>query len=564
MQGRFTDSQSLMTLNPTSRSLNPPALVSIVLVFSAVIFFALIRYRLRDMPLERDEGEYAYAGQLLRQGIPPYKLAYNMKLPGIYVAYALVFSMFGETPAGIHLGLLVINATTTLLLYLLTVLLFSRLAGVIAACCYALLSTSSSVLGFQAHATNFVVLPAIAGLLLLLHALNDRAPWLFFSSGVLSGIAFLMKQHGIFFVLFCFLYLVSEDLKQKAEGRKLARDTAIFGAGVVLPYAVACVWLYRAGVFREFWFWTVSYAGEYSKMGLHRAVRAFLESFRMVATPAIPIWILAAIGMTAPWWNPTARGRRLFLIGFFACSFLALCPGAYFRLHYFVLVLPAVAILAGVAVASATEELEPISSQLYRALPILILLVSFGYAVVQQRTTYFSHSPTEVFRQAYPESPFLAAASVANYIEQNSAPNAQIAVLGSEPEIYFYAHRHSATGYLYMYSLIVRQKYTQRMRQQMMEELYANHPDFLVYVDVWDSWGDRNAGPQTTAFLSALRELMDRQYERVGVADIGDNPGKVASFVWGDAARGYQPRSAEVIYVLRRKQDSPLPNRIGG
>ena len=51
-------------------------------IFLAVIVFGLviaIRIRLLGIPLERDEGEYAYAGQLMLQGIPPYKLAYNMK-----------------------------------------------------------------------------------------------------------------------------------------------------------------------------------------------------------------------------------------------------------------------------------------------------------------------------------------------------------------------------------------------------------------------------------------------------------------------------------------------------
>ena len=33
-----------------------------------------IRIRLLGIPLERDEGEYAYAGQLILQGVPPYKL----------------------------------------------------------------------------------------------------------------------------------------------------------------------------------------------------------------------------------------------------------------------------------------------------------------------------------------------------------------------------------------------------------------------------------------------------------------------------------------------------------
>ena len=55
-------------------------------IWGALIFIlgfgAFVRLRLLDFPLERDEGEYAYAGQLMLQGIPPYKLAYNMKLPG--------------------------------------------------------------------------------------------------------------------------------------------------------------------------------------------------------------------------------------------------------------------------------------------------------------------------------------------------------------------------------------------------------------------------------------------------------------------------------------------------
>ncbi|MCP3982767.1 MAG: hypothetical protein GY723_00165, partial [bacterium] len=42
-----------------------------------------IRVRLLDVPLERDEGEYAYVAQLLLDGVPPYQQAYTMKLPGV-------------------------------------------------------------------------------------------------------------------------------------------------------------------------------------------------------------------------------------------------------------------------------------------------------------------------------------------------------------------------------------------------------------------------------------------------------------------------------------------------
>jgi 4-amino-4-deoxy-L-arabinose transferase-like glycosyltransferase len=490
-----------------------------------------------------------------------------MKLPGIYAAYAAIFAAFGETPAAIHLGLLLMTAATALLLYFLTAKLFGRLAGVVSACCYALLSTSTSVLGFQAHATNFVVMPAMLGILLLLYALdtNTGSSWLFLASGFVSGIAFLMKQHGLFFVLFCFMYLVGRKckikikMKTKPTRREIIRDATLFAAGAAVPYALACWLLYRAGVFHQFWFWTVSYAGEYSKMGFHRAVRAFVENFGLVIAPSIPIWILALIGMTAPLWNATARRHSGFLIGFFSCSLIALCPGAYFRLHYFILILPAIALLVGVAVSSATEKLAAIAARPWQLVPTVILLACFGYAISCQWQTYFSLSPIEVFRQTYPGSPFIAAVTVADYLKQNSPENAQIAVLGSEPEIYFYANRHSATGYLYMYSLIVRHKYTARMRQEMLTQLTANRPEYVIYVDVTESWGDRNGDPKTAAFLSALNEFMDRQYGKVGVAEIGSLAAHAPEFVWGDAAKTFLPQSDSVIYVLKRKQEPLVP-----
>src|SRR5438067_13335877 len=85
-----------------------------VIVFGVVI---TIRTRLLGIPLERDEGEYAYAGQLILQGVPPYTLAYNMKFPGTFAAYAAIMSIFGQTIAGIHLGLLLVNTATIILIF---------------------------------------------------------------------------------------------------------------------------------------------------------------------------------------------------------------------------------------------------------------------------------------------------------------------------------------------------------------------------------------------------------------------------------------------------------------
>src|SRR5260221_14546258 len=86
---------------------------------AVLVLVAVVRIRLLDYPLERDEGEYAYAGQLMLQGIPPYELAYNMKFPGTYAAYAFIMALFGQTPAGNHFGLLLLATAPALVLFLL-------------------------------------------------------------------------------------------------------------------------------------------------------------------------------------------------------------------------------------------------------------------------------------------------------------------------------------------------------------------------------------------------------------------------------------------------------------
>src|SRR5271165_5373481 len=79
-----------------------------LVVLFVLLFVGFIRVRLLDMPLERDEGEFAYAGQLLLQGVSPYEAAYNvaLKLPGTFVSYAAIMAVFGQTTIAIHAGVI--------------------------------------------------------------------------------------------------------------------------------------------------------------------------------------------------------------------------------------------------------------------------------------------------------------------------------------------------------------------------------------------------------------------------------------------------------------------------
>src|SRR5262245_21737252 len=141
-----------------------------IVVGLTILLSLVVRVRLCSMPLERDEGEYAYAGQLILQGVPPYKEAYNLKLPGTYVAYAVIMSVLGQSPAAIHLGLAAINAVSIWLMHLIGRRLLDDVAGAGAAVAFGILSLSPSVLGLAALATHFVAVFALAGLWCLLRA----------------------------------------------------------------------------------------------------------------------------------------------------------------------------------------------------------------------------------------------------------------------------------------------------------------------------------------------------------------------------------------------------------
>ena len=103
---------------------------------------AVIRARLLAIPLDRDEGEYAYMAQLLLRGVPPYVGAYSMKMPGVYGVYAAILSVLGTTPAAIHLGLAIANAVATVLVFLLARRVLGPLEAVGAAVGFAAISLS--------------------------------------------------------------------------------------------------------------------------------------------------------------------------------------------------------------------------------------------------------------------------------------------------------------------------------------------------------------------------------------------------------------------------------------
>jgi len=457
-----------------------------LLLAVVIALVVIIRIRFLAIPLERDEGEYAYAGQLMLQGIPPYRLAYNMKFPGVYAAYALIMWIFGQTGIGIHLGLLIVNIANIVIVFLIARRLIGLIAGIAAAASYTILSASPSVLGLAAHATHFVMLPTLLGALVLLKPVLTKK--MVFVSGILFGAGLLMKQPAISFICFGATYLLFRDWRARLTFRQTLLRNALFITASVLPLAGTAFWLWRAGVLAKFWFWTVLYAREYAGViPISQAPQIFFGKIGPVIGLGWPLWTLAALGVVASLLDKAMRNAAFFILTFVMFSGLALSSGFYFREHYFVFALPAICLLVGVAMASASNSCSRLSRPL-RFLPLAVFVVCSSVALFGGYEPLLSRRLSVAARMIYGPNPFSEAVRVAEYLQAHTNPTDTIAILGSEPEIYFYAHRHSATGYIYTYGLMEPQRYAVQMQFEMMREIETARPKYLVFVAVTTSW----------------------------------------------------------------------------
>jgi plasmid stabilization system protein ParE len=190
-------------------------------------FVAVVRIRLLSRAAGAGRGEYAYAGQLMLEGEPPYQLIYNMKMPGIYAAYALIMAVFGQSAPGIRLGFMLVNFGAIVLMYFVGRRFLDRAGAVAASAAYALLSLSPHVQGSTRTPRTSWCWRRWAATLVLLRAQERGRLAGFFWSGALFGLAFLMKQPGGAFAFFGFSMLLWAALRReppdwKKDGMRLA------------------------------------------------------------------------------------------------------------------------------------------------------------------------------------------------------------------------------------------------------------------------------------------------------------------------------------------------------
>lgn len=568
----------------------------------ALLVVAAIRLQASHLPLERDEGEYAYVARLLLDGIPPYRDACNMKYPGTYLAYAAGMLVFGDSAEGVRHSLIVWNAATVVLLFLLVRRLHTPGAGTVAAITYALLSATPSSLGLMAHATHFVMFWVLLGLWLQHQAMTasgyahppqepgtaDGSPavaeetaretaghpeWgarhshvLLFTAGICFGMAVLMKQHAAAFALFATAWLIMRCRRpERAEPRPwrhVCPRLLALAAGVPLPIGLCFLWLWHAGVFTEFWFWTFTYARSYvGQVPWHLAPWSFWHQWRVINQQGAALWLLTLVCIVAwlgtkPWRRPQWFWPAGFLLG----AITAMCPGFFFREHYFILLMPAAAVLAGLGWSGLVQGCMPTLGRVLRHTPtgivapvaagLMLLPFLCAWLITAHQSWAFVTGGTAdaVCTALYKPNPFAEAVQVARYIRAHSGPTDRLAVFGSEPQLFYYAERRSASGFLYVYSLMEAQPHALEMQKQFMREVAAAEPRFVVLVSVPVSW---HATPASERYLYGQLNEYLRVNGRIRGLVLYASPTQV-EYHWGAAAAAVDPTGKWFMALFER------------
>ncbi len=514
----------------------------------------IVRLQAAPVPLERDEGEYALMGQLILDGVPPYLEAANMKLPGIYYAYSAILAVFGQTVTGVHIGLMIVNLLSTVILFLIARRLIGGAGAALAGAAFIILSADTSVLGLFAHATQFVVVFALAGTWLLQESSGSKHRMsILLGAGLCFGLAFLMKQSGAFFALFGFLWLLYGALRQRPIAWKRSLlESATLAGGILIPYAVVLALMAAEGVLGRFWFWTFDYARAYvSQMDLKTGIELFDYAIIPIIQNNPVIWSMALAGMIGIWLTQAGRKVAPFLLAFFLFSFLAVCPGFYFRQHYFVQLLPAVALGAGAALRAIEQFVARYTSKPEVAgFAILAAVVAFSLTgPLSTLHALLESTPDKFSRAVYGGNPFPESVKIAEYLKNNTRPGDRIAVMGSEPQICFYAHRRPATEHIYMYGLMEPQPLALHMQEEMIAQVEKSEPPFLVLVTVSTSWLQRPESEKKV--FTWMKGYINRYYRLVMAADIYSND---TFWLTDKDAESFTPgRSASQLMVFKRK-----------
>lgn len=373
-----------------------------------------------------DEAQYASIAELLRTGGRLYGTGgVDNKPPGIYWTYEAIFALCGRYAMwAVHALALIVAIATAWLVARIAARVATERSGTLAGIACACFGAYPRLLG--ANTELFMMLPLTGVMLLALQARHARRWWPHLvGCGALLVVAAGYKQTALPTGLIIVASVIGTP-------RPLVR-LATAGIGLVGALALGLVAVWQLGSIHEMWHWCAArIVGSYWGSGWAAAtwVKLVVGFGPIVACTAI-LWLAAARGLRGV---RTASAAEKLCWLWLAISVASAAAPLRFYGHYFVQILPAVAVVGGVELDRAWSRAS------WRAATLALLVVP-GTAIVA-----YACVVEPLTDHVGAMSPDLTAPAA--WVKDHTQPDARIFVWDTVAAIYVLADRLPASRFV--------------------------------------------------------------------------------------------------------------------
>ena len=481
------------------------------------------------LPLHPDQALFAVVGRTVAAGGFPYKDAWDFKLPGLYLLYALAIHGPFDVAHNVRLFNLIWTAASSVLVAELGCRWWNRRAGLIAALVYAFVCSTDIPFWQSAQPDSLAVLPLLLSLLLYDAACGRRAYLI--PAGVALGFAFQLRATTVLLVPFFPLVELTRARTGTRAGLWLQRMLWL-GAGFALVQAAILIYLVAGGALGEF-VATMRYAAGYTRTGgawnpstgptLPAYWGALREAFWNWADPRLFLVFPAlAAGVVG-----AALGKRRIqrLLLFVVVCYVGVAAQLKFFWYHYGYMVPFLALLG----AWGWDQLRgAIARHKGRATALLatgvisaILLFGStelwdnGVAAWRSYLAYYRH-PKEWQGSSPTISGLRDEQLVSRYIQERSRQHDSMYVWGFDPALYILAGRPLGSRFVLSYPLMSRWS-PPRWQAEFVEELRERRPAYIVlHPDQPESWitGEDLDAIEYINRFPAFQQLLASDYER--------------------------------------------------
>lgn len=466
----------------------PFACAVILLALAGVI--AGLRLRTYDEPIEFDLTLYAVVGHEMLLGRKIYSEIWDQKPPALHTTYMLADAAVGYGPRAVY-ALNVTAAVWTLLAVFAAGCAFppGRASGLWAALFWTLVSDNITLQANQPNAEVFMNAFTATAFALWVRAKNGPGALRTLAAGAFIALATMYKQ----VILAPALLWAATDFIWPPEGSSRGRR---FLAGVGVVAVVVAAWaalaahFYFDGRWDDFYDTVVLYNRAYAGDGPIRNMIFAFRPYRFLGpfVEAAPLaCLLAVAGATTALFMRDAPARPWALLTAYVLGAWAAIhgPGKGFP-HYFQLLLPPLAIAAGVSVGQLRRTLAAYSTLFRPWLGAVARVGPLALAVVA--ALQIAYGSYHSYRQPAHEWArrkygffFHDVEALGKRIGELLKPDETLYVFGDvRPGLYWFSQRRPAAGVLFNDPLLGG-PIQDRMIQRTLEQLKANPPEIVVF-----------------------------------------------------------------------------------